>query len=175
MDLETILFYFFMGLTCLSVLYIAWTKNILYAAFALMLTFLGMAGLFVFLGAEFLAITQIVVYVGGILILIIFGMMLTNKLSDKKLVTQRYQLGIGVLIAIGLGYVLIRLIANGAFRNLVWMDRSHTTTAGLKALGMQLMTQYVLAFEIIGLLLLIALIGALYIAGKVRKEESHAA
>lgn len=156
-------------------LYIAWTKNILYAAFALMLTFLGMAGLFIFLGAEFIAITQIVVYVGGILILIIFGMMLTNKLSNKKLVTQRYQSGIGVLVALGLGYVLIRLVVSGVFRNALWMDNSHTTTAGLKALGMQLMTQYVLAFEIIGLLLLIALIGALYIAGKVRKEESDAA
>lgn len=175
MDLETLLFYFFAGLTGLSVLYIAWTKNILYAAFALMLTFLGMAGLFVFLGAEFLAITQIVVYVGGILILIIFGMMLTNKLSNKKLVTQRYQSGIGALVAIGLGYVLIKLIAGGAFRNLLWMDSSHTTTAGLKALGMQLMTQYVLAFEIIGILLLIALIGALYLAGKLREEDGYAA
>lgn len=175
MDLETILFYFFVVLTCLSVLYIAWTKNILYAAFALMLTFLGMAGLFVFLGAEFIAITQIVVYVGGILILIIFGMMLTNKLSDQKLVTQRYHTAMGTLVAIGLGVILIRFILGGAFSNVLWMDNSHTTTAGLKALGMQLMTQYVLAFEIIGLLLLIALIGALYIAGKAREEGEHAA
>ena len=83
-DLNTILLIAFTALAAGSAIFIMFTKNILYAALALMTTFLSMAVIFIFLGAEFVAITQILVYVGGILILLVFGIMLTNKTGSKK-------------------------------------------------------------------------------------------
>jgi NADH-quinone oxidoreductase subunit J len=66
-------FFVFAGITVAGAFYLLFTKNVLYAAFSLLLTLLGIAGLFVFAGADFLAVSQIMIYVGGILILLIFG------------------------------------------------------------------------------------------------------
>lgn len=175
MELEAILFYFFAGITALSVLFIAVTRNILYAAFALILTFIGVAGLFVFMGAEFIAITQILVYVGGILVLLVFGIMLTQRLKGQKLNTGRYQLFFGFVVSVGIFALLIQSIHSGAFSDLGWIDREHTQKVELKSFGLSLMTDYVLAFEVIGILLLVALIGAVRIAGNARKEGKDVA
>lgn len=175
MELEAVLFYFFAALTGLSVLFIAVTKNILYAAFALILTFIGVAGLFVFMGAEFIAITQILVYVGGILILLVFGVMLTQSLKGQKLKSQRYQLFFGFIVAAGILALLVSSIYSGGFENLPWIDPEYTQEVELKSFGLSLMTDYVLAFEVIGILLLVALIGAVRIAGNARKEGEHVA
>lgn len=175
MELETLLFYFFVGITGLSILFIVFTKNILYAAFSLILTFIGMAGLFIFLGAEFIAVTQILVYVGGILILLVFGIMLTQELKGAKLKTDRYQMLFGLLIAAGFLALLVQSILGGAFVSLPWVDPSYSQEIELKAFGLSLMTDYVLVFEVIGLLLLVALIGAVRIAGNARKEGEDAA
>ncbi|MEC7755723.1 MULTISPECIES: NADH-quinone oxidoreductase subunit J family protein [Roseivirga] len=175
MELETILFYFFAALTGCSVLFVAITKNILYAAFALILTFIGVAGLFVFLGAEFIAITQILVYVGGILILLVFGVMFTQRLKGQRVQTGRYQLLLGFLTASGLLGLLIQTIHKGSFSQLPWVDQEHTQQVELSSFGLSLMTDYVLAFEVIGILLLLALIGAVRVAGNARKEGTDAA
>jgi len=79
MTLTTILFYVFAGMIGISTLLIFLMKNILYAAFFLLLALLGVAGIYVLVGADFLAATQIIVYVGGVLILLMFGIMLTHK------------------------------------------------------------------------------------------------
>ena len=175
MELEAILFYFFAGITAFSVLFIAVTRNILYAAFALILTFIGVAGLFVFMGAEFIAITQILVYVGGILVLLVFGIMLTHRLKGQKLKTDRYQMLFGFLISAGIFGLFIQSIHSEAFSNLPWVDQEYSQEVELKSFGLSLMTDYVLAFEVIGILLLVALIGAVRIAGNARKEGTDAA
>ncbi len=174
MELESILFYFFAALTGLSVLFIVLTKNILYAAFALILTFIGIAGLFVFLGAEFIAITQILVYVGGVLVLLVFGIMLTQQLKGEKIKSDKYQLFFGVITAIAMFALLFQSIQSGAFNNLPWVDQEYSQQVELKSFGFSLMTDYVLAFEVIGVLLLVALIGAVRIAGNARKEGEDA-
>ncbi|WP_420385269.1 NADH-quinone oxidoreductase subunit J [Roseivirga sp.] len=175
MELEAILFYFFAAITGLSVLFIVFTRNILYAAFALILTFIGVAGLFVFMGAEFIAITQILVYVGGVLVLLVFGIMLTQRLKGQKLKSGRNQLFLGFLVSAGIFALMIKSIHSGAFSNLPWIDQEHTQEVELKSFGLSLMTDYVLAFEVIGILLLVALIGAVRIAGNARKEGEDAA
>lgn len=176
MSFPLIMFYFFGILSAAAAIYIAVTKNIIYAAFSLILCFIGLAGVFVFLGAEFIAVTQILVYVGGILVLLIFGVMLTNRLKGEKLVSQSRQKLLGFLVAGTLFFVLLKGILAANFSALEWMAAESGSKVGLKTLGMNLMTEYVLAFELIGLLLLIALIGAVYIAaGNKRKEDKHAA
>lgn len=170
MELNDIIFYIFGAITALSALYIMLTKNILYAAFALILTFIGVAGIYVFLGAEFIAVTQILVYVGGILILLVFGIMLTNRLSGKKVISSAYNKIMGFIVAGGLFAILLKGILEANFSALGWIDKSKVSESSIPAFGLTLMTDYVLVFEIIGVLLLLALIGAVRIAGNVRKE-----
>ncbi|MBI4713338.1 MAG: NADH-quinone oxidoreductase subunit J, partial [Planctomycetes bacterium] len=80
-----VIFYAFAALVVGSAFIVAFSRNIVYSAFALLLTFFGVAGLYVFLAAEFLAAAQVLIYVGGILVLILFAVMLTNKITDVKL------------------------------------------------------------------------------------------
>jgi len=79
-----VIFYAVAGLVFGSAVIVALSRNIVYSAFALLLTFLGIAGIYVFLSADFLAVAQVVIYVGGILILIIFALMLTNKVRPAR-------------------------------------------------------------------------------------------
>lgn len=173
MDITLVIFYLLGGLTALSALFVAFTKNIIYAAFALIMCFLFLAGVYIFLGAEFIAIVQILVYVGGILVLLLFGVMLTNRLKGEKLVSATRSKFFGLLLAAAVFLVLIKGIISANFVGSEWMQQEMSTKVGLKGFGLNLMTEYVLAFELIGLLLLIALIGSVYIAGH-RKEVPDA-
>jgi NADH-quinone oxidoreductase subunit J len=141
----------------------------MYAAFALFLALLGVAALFVLSGADFLAVTQLMVYVGGILVLLIFGIMLTRtpdksnnsqtpnlvKISAKRQVW-------GILVSGSLFFVLLTTIFNATFTlNSVEPLNSRST---IRTLGVELMTSHLLPFEIAGILLLVALVGATYLA-----------
>lgn len=174
MDISLIIFYLLGGLTALSAIFVAITKNIIYAAFALIMCFLFLAGVYVFLGAEFIAIVQILVYVGGILVLLLFGVMLTNRLKGEKLVSAAHSKVFGFLLSAAVLLLLIKGIVSASFVESTWMQREVSTKVGLKGFGLNLMTEYVLAFELIGLLLLIALIGSVYISGN-KKEVKDAA
>ena len=174
MTLESIILYGFAGLTLVSALYIALTRNVLYAAISLIVTFLGVAGIFMMLGASFVAISQVLVYVGGILILIVFGIMLTNRLRGQKVVSTIYNKFLSLVIAAGLFVILIKGILQANFSALSWIKEAEPTPVPLEKFGMRLMTDYVLGFELIGILLLLALIGAVKMAAKSGKEESDA-
>src|SRR5512135_1384211 len=87
MDVFDILFFIFAFITVVSGFIVVFSKSIIYAAFSLLFTFFGVAGLYVLLQADFLAVTQILIYVGGILVLLLFGVMLTNKVVNVELRT----------------------------------------------------------------------------------------
>ncbi len=160
MTLYDIIFYLFAVITIASAFVVVTTRNVIYSGFTLLFTFFGVAGIYVLLGADFLAIVQIMVYVGGILILILFGVMLTNKITDVDIRTGTIHL---LPAAIGVGILF------GALTSvMVWTDWKTepveipiTTTY---AIGKELLTNYVLIFELLGILLLVVLIGAASIA-----------
>ncbi len=79
MNMYEIIFYFFAVVTVASAAVVVFSRNIVYSAFALLFTFFGVAGIYVLLNADFLAITQLLIYVGGILVLLLFGVMLTTN------------------------------------------------------------------------------------------------
>lgn len=169
MNFAQIIFYAFAGLTILSALTIIITKNVLYAAFSLILTFLGVAAMYVFAGADFIAVSQIVVYVGGILILLIFGVMLTNRLSGQKVETGTQNKFSGILVSLVVFGLLVYAIIQANFKSLAWIHDAEgageTTTSGtVNLIGIKLMSDFILPFEIVGVLLLLALIGAVFIA-----------
>ncbi len=174
MALESIILYGFAALTLVSALYIALTRNVLYAAIALIVTFLGVAGIFMMLGASFVAISQVLVYVGGILILIVFGIMLTNRLKGQKVVGTVYNKFLGLAVSAGLFIIFFKAIIQANFSAIGWIKNAEPAAPGLEKFGMRLMTDNVLAFELIGVLLLLALIGAVKMAARSGKEEDNA-
>ncbi|MCU0343687.1 MAG: NADH-quinone oxidoreductase subunit J [Ignavibacterium sp.] len=160
MNVYDFIFYLFAAITVLSAFFVVTNRNIVYSAFFLLFTFFGVAGIYVLLGADFVAIVQLIVYVGGILILLLFGVMLTNKITNVEIKTGTINIYPAV-IGVGLlsGALLAALITSN------WKtfptEAPQPTTA---ALGTMLLQEYALIFELLGIILLIALIGAASIA-----------
>ena len=138
-----ITFWFISGLTVVSAFFVVSSKSLLYSAYSLLVTFLGVTALYVFLWADFLAVVQVVVYVGGILVLIIFGIMLTNKISSVNISHTSVQKGLGAIVVIGflgaLCFVMVNTLrlfigtADGLFSiydNNGWRNRNKIKTAG---------------------------------------------
>ena len=131
-----------------------------------------MAGLYVLAGADFLAITQILVYVGGILVILIFGVMLTNQKGNKEngkndILSGNANKILGFVIAItiftGLFYTFARANFTIIQSQLFVLTEPSATT---KTIGINLMTDFVLPFEVSGILLMATLIGAAYLSLK---------
>jgi len=147
-------------------------RNIIYAAFCLLLTFFSVAALYVFMRADFLAVTQVIVYVGGILILLLFGVMLTNKITSFfKIKTDVVNVGWGSLAAGGMLFLIAFIVRTISFANLPWVKNAEKANNVLKdtdstvhTIGIQLMTTNLLPLEMASILLTVALLGAAYIA-----------
>ncbi|GAB6283096.1 MAG: NADH-quinone oxidoreductase subunit J [Ignavibacterium sp.] len=169
MNLYDLIFYIFAFATIASAFFVVVTKNIIYAAFSLLLTLFSIAGIFVLLGADFLSIIQLIVYVGGIVILILFGVMLTNKITNVPLKTETtFILPATIILGIFSG-LLIAIIINtdwATVNNQLSNSGKNSFMPTAKDLGFLLMNQYVIYFELLGMILLIALIGAASIARK---------
>lgn len=162
MNSYDIIFYLFAAITILSALFVVTSRNIVHSAFYLLFTFFGVAGIYVLLGADFIAVVQLVVYVGGILILLIFGVMLTNKITNVQIKTGSIQI---IPAAIGVALFAGTLIA--ALYNTNWKNfDTEVPVSTAHSLGMLLMQQYAVVFELLGILLLVALIGAASMARK---------
>nr|WP_232065206.1 NADH-quinone oxidoreductase subunit J [Rhodocytophaga rosea] len=167
MNLLQLLFYVFAGITIIGALGVLLARNILYAAFSLVACLLGIAALYVLAAADFLAITQIMIYVGGVLVLIIFGIMLTSKTSETYLVSQTYNRLAGLLTGGAMFVVFILAITQANFSAIGRIQTAQPTTgSSLSGIGIGLMTHALLPFEIAGILILAALMGAAYIAGR---------
>ena len=164
MQLLDIVFYVFALITVVSDFIVVFSKNIVYSAFSLIFTFFGVAGLYVLLNADFLAVTQLLIYVGGILILLLFGVMLTSNVIDVQMKTGTLQTLPAVILIAGLAGVLC-----GVFFITDWKTGG---AAEMKStapkLGEMLMTTYLLPFEVASIVLLVALVGAAMIA---RREK----
>lgn len=162
MNYYDLIFYLFAAVTLLSALMVVTNRNIVHSAFYLLFTFFGVAGLYVLLAADFIAIVQLIVYVGGILILLLFGVMLTNKITNVEIRTGTINV---VPAVIGVGLFSGALLA--AIINAPWkISDPDFTLPTTKILGTLLMQEYLLIFELLGIVLLIALIGAASIARK---------
>lgn len=162
MGIYDLIFYLFAAVTVLSAFFVVTTRNIVRAAFFLLFTLFGIAGLYVLLGADFVAVVQLIVYVGGILILLIFGVMITNKITEVEIKTGTIHT---LPAAIGVG--LLTGIVGAVVLGTEWLQvDSEMPQSTLSTLGSMLLNEYVLVFELLGILLLVALIGAASMARK---------
>ena len=156
MPLAEIVFWLVAAFTIISASLVVLNNQLLYSALALLFSLFGVAGLYIFLWADFIAGIQLIVYIGGINVLIIFGIMLTNKISSVRLSQTNVQQGVGAVIALWL-FILISLVISKTS----WLQAEAiepSSTVG--TIGTLLLTKYLLPFEAISLLLLGALIGA---------------
>ncbi|WP_025762673.1 NADH-quinone oxidoreductase subunit J family protein [Dyadobacter tibetensis] len=166
--MELIAFYGFAFLAIASALFILLSKNLIYSAFSLFLTFLGVAALYVLAGADFLAVTQIMIYVGGVLVLLIFGIMLTQQTNkgahsstSNRIMAESGRRFPGFALALLCFLFFTYVILSANFRIAGNVNLSKST---IKTIGVELMTSHLLPFEIAGILLLVALVGAAYLA-----------
>ena len=159
MGLDVILFWTFATVAVVGGLMAVLLPRIVHAVFSLMLAFLGVAAVYATAGADFLAIVQIVVYVGGILVLFAFGILLTGRtaeaLGDKEVKNRP----VGLILGLVIFFVLLSTIVASQFS-------TGTTPAGegtTRALGTMLLGDYIFGFEFAWVLLLVALVGAAYL------------
>jgi len=169
MQLFDIVFYLFGLITVVSAFIVVFSRNIIYSAFSLLFTFFGVAGLYVFLSADFLAVTQVLIYVGGILVLLLFGVMLTSRVVDVQMKTGTMQTFPAVILTAGLAGILCGVFLVTEWKTLPGPELKTTTPK----LGEMLMTTYLLPFEIASIVLLVALIGAAMIARRERPVRSE--
>lgn len=167
-------FAFFAALTLGGSLICIWERSIVRSAFSLMATFSGVAGLFLLLGADFLAMAQILIYVGGILALLLFGVMLSPPdLAERKL--SRVATGL-VLVGGGVAFIAAKVGATFGSWQVLPEDqlpamRTHAHDVGIAFLHPE---QYVVAFELAAYLLTVALVAAVYIARRRREDFEEA-
>src|SRR5690349_24117913 len=110
MSVSTAVFYLIALITVISAGMVAFSRNIIYSAFSLLGAFGGVAGIYVFLGADFVAAVQLLIYVGGILVLVLFAVMLTHRITDVQ-ITNRAAGRLPVLIVTGVFlYLLVQTI-----------------------------------------------------------------
>ncbi|MGK3999134.1 NADH-quinone oxidoreductase subunit J family protein [Sorangium sp. So ce1024] len=157
--LSTVAFLGLAALTLGSAGLVAFSRNIIHSALALLGTFLGVAGLYVTLSADFLAATQVLVYVGGTLILILFAVMLTSRIQEMKISNPRG----GLAVAFALVTVVLLVLGRVATQT-DWPAEARPAMPSTAKLGHAFLGEYLLPFELGSIVLLAAMIGAVVLA-----------
>jgi NAD(P)H-quinone oxidoreductase subunit 6 len=155
-------FYLLAGLTVGSAIAVAVSRHIVYAAFALMGALLGVAGLFVLLSADFLGVVQLLVYVGGILVLGLFAIMLTHRIADVEVSNRAVGRGPAAVVV---GLVLLGLL-RVFLRTPFAVNELPSPSPSTYAVGVAFLGDYALPFEVASLVLLVALVGAVVVSRK---------
>lgn len=174
-------FYIIAAVLVIAALGVVFLPKIVYSAVSLILAFISVAGIFVLLNADFVAISQIIIYAVGITIVMIFAIMLTESVSEKKLWLAFAPRTLFAFAISGAFFVTVLFAITNGFKSLARESSIFTTslpsvetietlqsqgTTGI--IGNSLLTKYVLPFEILSLLLLAAILGAVVIAKKER-------
>ncbi len=158
-----------MTITLLAAAGVVTVKNIFHSALLLGLALLSIAALYLLMGAEFIAAVQILVYIGGILTLIIFAIMFTKNLSDKCIRQANEQKGTAFFVSALILIIMVYGILKTPLPDHVKVLKISDTAS----IGRVFFLDYVLAFEILSIILLVALMGAIILARKETKNDSY--
>ena len=149
-----VFFYIAAALVIIGGLGVVLTRNIVYAAFALLAAMLGVAGVYLIMFAEFLALVQVLIYGGAVVIVVLFSLMLT-RIQDFENLTDHRQWPLATLLAIGVFALLVAATLTTSVRV---VERQ---SLGFLELGESLFTDWAVPFEVASLVLLVALIGSI--------------
>jgi NAD(P)H-quinone oxidoreductase subunit 6 len=164
--LEQVIFYALAALTVGSAALVAFSRNIVYSTFALLGAFMGVVGIYILLAADFVAMVQLLVYVGGILVLTIFAVMLTAGIGDVTVSNRAVGTGSAIFTVGIAALVMLYAIGRTQWHQAASVIPSSTTYA----IGNAFLGDYVLPFEVASLVLLAALIGAIVISRHEARE-----
>lgn len=168
MNVDVILFAVLAAVIATSALMVVLTRDIVRSAVWLLFTLVGVSALYFLLGAEFVGATQLIVYVGGTMVLVVFGVMLTAQRQFLKIKTPGPEWLMGGFLALALFAVLVNAsLSLGERHPAAAVDK--LPSAG--PIGMAFLSQYVLPFEIVSVHLLVVLVGAAYLARAKRRPK----
>ena len=157
------LFYFIACLTIISALFVVLNRNPVYSAVMLVFCFFSLAALYVLLEAYFVAVLEIIVYAGAIMVLFLFVIMLINvgkEIAATSIIVKAKVLPFVLVVLFSLNIILLILWRNEGLHQ----SNTISSVGSITAIGQALFTKYLLPFEIASLLLLVALIGTVYLA-----------
>lgn len=182
MTAHFLFFYYFSGVALISSMLTVGLRNPVYCTLSLLSAFFHVAGLFILLEAEFIAAIQIIIYAGAVLVLYLFVLMLLNLKENERFFEKQIWVAL-VFGLIVLGEILLALwipdsqkagaipgamMASGA---VTASGRIPPSVGNTQAIGLSLFNEYVLQFEVVGVLLLGAVVGALILAKQTPKER----
>ncbi|GAA4361457.1 NADH-quinone oxidoreductase subunit J [Kangiella marina] len=171
MTVEAIVFYFFAGLTLLGAVGVITMRNAVQAVLCLVLTFFSAAVLWMLLEAEFLAVTLVLVYVGAVMVLFLFVvMMLDVDYAQLKSGFTKY-LPLGIVMALALFGAIYWVIRNEALGEIPEPAKHGADYSNVTVLGKLLYTEYFYAFEVAGVILLVAIIAAISLTFRGRRDR----
>jgi len=157
-------------LTIVPAIWVVFSPNIVHSGFALLFTLLGVAGLFAYLGADFIAVTQVMVYVGGVLVLVLFTVMMTRVPQGEK-----RRRGLDRYVPAAVFAALIFAVLYKVVTAVSWHGVATAPEATVAEIGTNLMTNYIFPFEYVSLVLLAAMIGAAILIRESKTRDEHAA
>ncbi len=168
MQTEFAVFVFLALATLIGAAAVALSRNIFWSAMGLLSSLIGVGGMYVLLSADFVAITQLLVYIGGVLVLIIFAVMLTSQIKDINISNRSIGLvgGYAIFFVVAL---LLSFVALWAPWKLTTKEPPAATTA---LLGDGLLGTWLLPFEVASVVLVATLVGAIVVARKEVKSDS---
>ena len=150
--------------TAIAVTLMLFTRNIMYAVFGLVIALMSIAGIYVLLSAEFVAVAQLMIYIGGVIVLLLFAVMLTQRTGERVLYASVSRKLTGPLMV-----ALLLILLFPVLQQLSEAGSSGITgslPASIPSLGFRLLTEMLIPMELLALLLLVVLIGAASIAGQ---------
>ena len=160
MTLDVVAFWGLAVLLIGSALAVVLTKNLFHSVLWLALSLTAVAGIFLSLDAEFLAAVQLLLYAGGVITIVVFAIVVTERLVGERITQVSRRLLTGVILAGALLVALLRFLRGAELP----VERPVVAVDVTRVLGQVLMTEFVLPFELLAVLLLIGLLGALYFA-----------
>ena len=179
---HTIFFYFFSIISIASALMVIATRNTVHAVFFLILDFISVGCLFIMIGAEFLGMIMLIVYVGAVAVLFLFVVMMLNvaeRQDDKKIQSKSTHIPIGLIVSIIILAEVLVVVGGWKYKTnlikteLLQLDENFTNT---HMLGNVLYTEYIHLFQVAGIILLLAMIGAIVLTFRKRegvKRQSY--
>lgn len=173
MTAEMILFFLFGAVSLIGAIAVISFRHPIYSALALIVTFFAQAGLFVLLGAHFVAAVQVIVYAGAIMVLFLFVIMLLNlgTLSEKGALTGKLK-GVAIVLGLLLAVQGIYIAVNSLNNTEVAAAEAATDPVTTYKIGELLFSKYLLPFEVTSLILLAALIGVIVLVKRENQTEN---
>ena len=175
--IQSVIFYLFSFILIASAIMVVASRNPVHAVLFLILSFFTAAGLFILMGAEFVAFILVIVYVGAVAVLFLFVvMMLDINFRQMRLGFRRY-LPVGATVGLVILAQLVLVVGTWQFdpKGLVLLDMPQTSdqVENTRAIGQLLYTDYLYPFQVSGLILLVAMIGAIVLTLRDRKSSRH--